>query len=768
MTAQTSGDSDISFLNTLLVLLDKPETFLHTSNEEDFKDNASLQNLKEISKSLFSRLEQLACLQENINKQNGKNKIESNITGATVDCEDGENYPLSGLSELYVGSLLNCREEESKETPLVDEAIWGQVDIQNNALLSRLKKKIKKLKKENASKKNAIRLLNIETMSLDEEDEQHVLSNDDSDESAERQNCTEEYSKEDARLRKMRERMERSMHDMNNSWSEISQEEESEPVIDPARDELNDGFFDLHEMEAFADEEEEMLPDEAIATQKLDTELILQKDKTKLPHLRDRNRDEDESEGDEFDSSVKQAEASERERRYRDSDDIHALKSLYEGVQDEDEAVNMTAASFFGNPNKPSRVFLDKLKNPNNKKVSFKEDMDLLSIKDGSESEDIRRKPDNDEKINVVLKNEAESSNNNNKNSQECYLENGKCSNHAFHANMLNSLTEQLEREALAEKPWQMVGETKGTKRPVNSLLEATPDFESATKMAPMITVDHTISIEEMIKQRILAEDWDDVIPRKLPDIGLNRSNGDLPEVSQEKSKLSLGELYEREYLKKAVGCDLDVVEKETEEEKSKNEMKMLFANICSKLDALSNYHFTPRPVAKEAVCKTSTTPAIAMEDVLPLYVSDARATAPEEIYANKKGRESVLRGKSEMSKLDRTRHRQAKKAARRKSRKAKLADEKLLSKLQPGLGLNNPYEKRKMQEELQMARNSGKITTGNIDTNSEYNTSAKFFSKMQGNVEQAIHGVINENGKKRKGNFDADNNSHKSSAYKL
>merc|ERR1712087_328557 len=109
----------------------------------------------------------------------------------------------------------------------------------------------------------------------------------------------------------------------------------------------------------------------------------------------------------------------------------------------------------------------------------------------------------------------------------------------------LNSLTEQLEREALAEKPWQMVGETKGTKRPVNSLLEATPDFECATKMAPLITVDHTISIEEMIKQRILAEDWDDVIPRKLPDIGLNRSNGDLPEVSQEKSRLSLGELYE-------------------------------------------------------------------------------------------------------------------------------------------------------------------------------------------------------------------------------
>jgi U3 small nucleolar RNA-associated protein MPP10 len=269
-----------------------------------------------------------------------------------------------------------------------------------------------------------------------------------------------------------------------------------------------------------------------------------------------------------------------------------------------------------------------------------------------------------------------------------------------------------------------------------------------------------------MIKRRVLAEDWDDVIPRELPDIGLNKRNGELPEVSQEKSKLSLGELYEREYLKKAVGYDKDAVEKETEEEKAKNEMRMLFANLCSKLDALSNYHFTPRPVADEANIKTAETPAIAMEEVLPLHVSDSQALAPEEVYGKQKGRDGILRSESELNQTDRKRIRQAKKAARRKARKAKLADEKIISRLKPELGLNNPYEKRKLREELQMARASGKVIKGEVDKNSDYKTSTKFFQKMQSHVQSSIRDANGDsNGsKKRK----AGQESVKSSKFKL
>jgi U3 small nucleolar RNA-associated protein MPP10 len=43
-----------------------------------------------------------------------------------------------------------------------------------------------------------------------------------------------------------------------------------------------------------------------------------------------------------------------------------------------------------------------------------------------------------------------------------------------------------------------------------------------------------------------------------------------------------LGELYEREYLKKTAGYDRDAHEKQTEEDAAKDEMKRLFANLCS------------------------------------------------------------------------------------------------------------------------------------------------------------------------------------------
>lgn len=344
--------------------------------------------------------------------------------------------------------------------------------------------------------------------------------------------------------------------------------------------------------------------------------------------------------------------------------------------------------------------------------------------------------------------------------------DNTKLSAHAIKSKKLELQTLQLEQDMMSEKPWRMMGEAKGTNRATDSLLDSTPEFEVAFKPPPILTAEHTTSIEEMIKKRIIDDDWDDVVPRELPDIGANkRGGGDAPEVSQEKSKLGLGELYEREYLKKTTGFDRDAHEKQTEEDAAKEEMKRLFANLCSQLDALSNYQFAPRPVAEEAdVHNREDVPAIAMEEVLPLHVSQSRGVAPEEVYAGGKGRKSVLKGESELDQAERKRLRNAKKAARRKARKQKHADERLISKLQPGLGLNNPYEKRKLREELQEARASGQVVVASDNrgewgdeaaAGKEYQTSTKFFQKMQDNVDRMVHGDDDTDGrakKKRKG----------------
>ena len=86
------------------------------------------------------------------------------------------------------------------------------------------------------------------------------------------------------------------------------------------------------------------------------------------------------------------------------------------------------------------------------------------------------------------------------------------------------------------------------------SLLEAVLEYEQATRSAPEITIESTAALEDVIKQRIRDEAWDDV-ERKVTE---QVAKKELAEVSQEKSKLGLGEIYEKEYMQKAMGVEAD------------------------------------------------------------------------------------------------------------------------------------------------------------------------------------------------------------------
>ena len=590
------------------------------------------------------------------------------------------------------------------------------MDLQNNILLPRLKKSIRKLGK--GSDEEYIKLLDMGGLSQEEDGYSEEDSDGDSEESAssnleDHDRIDHEFEgdgdSEDEDARRIRERMEKvslqrainielytsvshtlffmftcinnqAMADMDESDEDFNKAEaepqskthqvaphKTEDVIDPTREEMRDGFFDLHEMEAFADEEEEYLPDDAYGVEMPDDEEQIKKSKKNklLPHIKARKGElhsDSDIESDDYDDESEDGLAKRfkpttvRRKKYREDDEVEALYDLYDekhqddfdGSEDEGEIApeDMTAADFFGNPDKKLiQRYKSQHKNASNDKQDF-DDADSWDNHDFANDAENWRSDEEDIEDNGSVDEEESSE------EEEGQNQPGKLSVHAIQSNKLEQRTKLIEEEMMAEKPWKMRGESRGTDRPTDSLLDSTPEFEVAFKPPPIITPEHTLSIEEVIKKRIIDEDWDDVVPRELPDIGLYKRGGDAPEVSQEKSKLGLGELYEREYLKKTAGFDRDAHEKETEESAAREEMKKLFADLCSKLDALSNYHFTPRPVADEADVVKQNVPAIAMEEVLPLHVSTSRAVAPEEVYAGGKGRQSVLKGKSEMDQV--------------------------------------------------------------------------------------------------------------------
>ncbi|CAH1759748.1 6969_t:CDS:10 [Entrophospora sp. SA101] len=219
--------------------------------------------------------------------------------------------------------------------------------------------------------------------------------------------------------------------------------------------------------------------------------------------------------------------------------------------------------------------------------------------------------------------------------------------------------------------------------RPINSLLEEDLEFDHIVKPIPVITEEVIEKLEDMIKRRILDETFDDVERKSDPKFRpfLPSSHLNSEELSVEKSKKSLAEIYEEEFVKQTKKDDGDKNnndnEKDSELTKEHKEIENMFKNLCHKLDALN-------------------VPAINMEEVIPVNVSDATLLAPEEVYDKKK---SEVKSKTEMSTDEKKRAHSAKKRARKKQKLMKEHERKVIEKLNPGLG--NKYAKQKVMDSL-------------------------------------------------------------------
>ncbi|ELU13333.1 hypothetical protein CAPTEDRAFT_166848 [Capitella teleta] len=289
-----------------------------------------------------------------------------------------------------------------------------------------------------------------------------------------------------------------------------------------------------------------------------------------------------------------------------------------------------------------------------------------------------------------------------------------------------------MEEAALSDKPWQLKGEVSASVRPENSLLQEQLEYDQTTRLAPVITEETTLKLEDIIKQRIKDKSWDDVERKEKPKESATEYKKRIV-LDQEKSKQSLSQVYEQEFLRQTQVGGSEGSEEEEKEDPEREEIQKALSALFIKLDALSNFRYTPKQAAPD-VKIVSNLPAVTVEEVAPTSVSHAAQLAPEEIQSKKKEQ----KGETEKTATDRKRARRDKKKKQGEKRKAEEQKDKQVE----GLGLHTKYSKEKAKRDLEKQSKMGKDVTvikEDKKAKSGLTSSKQFFSQLQEEVTSQI-----------------------------
>jgi U3 small nucleolar RNA-associated protein MPP10 len=192
----------------------------------------------------------------------------------------------------------------------------------------------------------------------------------------------------------------------------------------------------------------------------------------------------------------------------------------------------------------------------------------------------------------------------------------------------------KLEAANVAKREWQVSGEARAADRPLNSLLEENLEFERAGKPVPIATAEVSEDIEALIKRRILASEFDEVLRRRPDDLatGPKVRRGQM-QLDDTKSGKGLADMYEEEHLRTTDPNFVDA--KDEKLKKEHDEISNLWKSLSTKLDSLSSSHFKPKPAAPSLEIRVDA-PAIEMEDARPTAggeIAGASMLAPQEVY---------------------------------------------------------------------------------------------------------------------------------------
>ncbi|KAI8117654.1 hypothetical protein FF38_06244 [Lucilia cuprina] len=560
------------------------------------------------------------------------------------------------------------------------EQIWQQLEVRNNLAMNGLIKQTAKLL--------ALREEKLEVHLKEDEDEANEMQlgqeeeEDDNDDDLEEEEEEDEMDNEEDDDEGEEEEEE---EDLFKEKSKPKQKSKRKSIVD-------DKFFKLDEMEAFLEAEE------AKEDRKHKGKLLAQDDDG-INYFAEDFGDEGEEDSEDEDSNP-------------------AYKDFFDVDEDLEEEEDKTKQN---DKKKQKDHFADNAQEEDEDDVADEEGEHDENMDDEENEED--QEEENEEKQPLASGEDSDDSEDNEK------ADEPKSSFEQRQARLEQRIRD-YESEVLGEKPWQLKGEIQATSRPQNSLLEEVLEFESTVRPAPIITEETTRCLEDIIRQRIKDKAWDDVV-RIVKPVNTPQEYRKKLVLDQEKSKESLAHIYEKEYQMEMEKLNPNRDPNEPEEPKEHQEIRKMMRELFVKLDALSNFHFTPKPVAPEPKIITNT-PAVAMEEVAPVAVSDAKLLAPEEVF---RGPKYELVGKSERTKTDKNRALRKKKSKQRAIHNA--LEAKDLERQKKGIPLTKKEESAKLMKKLTKQRNVEKITSSNDQ--GALKSSKAFFSKLQDQATTAV-----------------------------
>ncbi|NWW21376.1 MPP10 protein, partial [Falcunculus frontatus] len=607
------------------------------------------------------------------------------MTKTLYDLNKGTNIVRGGLKELVIENF-------------DEEQIWQQLELQNNAVLDFFKKSIAR----------------------DAEDEDLCLLSDQEEDGSDAETSSDKEL-EDTIMETETEQKSVYRKDKDKTEAKEKQSKLRESIMQKYSDEDSDIDFDIEALEQQAKTAKETTLKKKGRKSVVDDKFFkLAEMEAFLEHVEKEDKEEEEEEDDinYFEDIISDDEEEDSEevkvKPIKSSRDM-TYKDFFDPVDDGDDDLVANDAEEDQEEEADSAI-----EEENEESMSEFEDMD--------EMVEHMRSKEASKKVTFSLPDDSET-----EDVTEVQLEKGidpseMKSSFEKRQEKMSKKIKSLEEALLEEKPWQLKGEVTGQKRPENSLLEETVLFDHAVRMAPVITEETTFQLEDIIKQRILDEAWDDVVPKEKPKEEAFEYKKRIT-LDHEKSKLSLAEIYEQEYMK------LHQQKTEEEENPEHKEIQEMMDSLFQKLDALCNFHFTPKPPVPE-VKIVSNLPAISMEEVAPVAVSDAALLAPEEI--KEKNKAGDVKTDAEKTPTDKKRELRRKKLRKRMKRREKEKRQKLLEKMKPEQGTK--LSKKAAAAKLKRLTKEGKASLLKDEGKDKaLKSSQAFFSQLQDQVRMQI-----------------------------